>query len=214
MPDALKVLWRALRHFNHRGYVYIWANVAAMVCSLPIVTAPAAWAGLVKLSYEAHLSGAAKLDDFKEGFIQNLGRGLILALLNMLVIGINLINILNYREQTGTLISVMRFVWLMTLAVWFSVQLYLFPIFYHMQEPSLWGAMRNALMMVFLNPLFTLVLWIGILLIVLLSSAFVVAWVLLTLSVLAVIATQAALNRMGGALPAEANEEEYSAADL
>lgn len=212
MIAALKVFWLALRHLNQRGYLYIWANFAAVVCSLPVVTAPAAWAGLVRLSYQEHVTGVASLEDFRDGFIQNLGRGLLLSLLNAIIIGINVVNLLSYSGQTGLLVMVLRMVWLLTLALWFSIQFYMWAIFYHMEQPTLWGAMRNALLMILLNPLFTLVLWLGIALLLAVSSLFVVAWLLLTISALAVIATQAALNRLGVILPDDAAVEHGSEA--
>lgn len=200
MIDALRVVWRALRHLNHRGYVYIWANFAALLCSLPIITAPAAWAALVKLSYQAHLSPTTDLDDFKDGLKENLRRGLLMGVLNLIVVGINVVNLMGYTGQSGTLVGVMRFVWVGTLAVWFSVQFYMWPIFYHMEQPALLGAMRNALVMIYLNPFFTLMLWLIIALILAASTALVAAWALLTLSTLAVIATEAVFDRLGVAV--------------
>ncbi|HEX2622417.1 MAG TPA: hypothetical protein VHL11_19795, partial [Phototrophicaceae bacterium] len=99
--EAISVLGQAIRHLNHRGYIYIWANLAAIVCSLPLVTAPAAWAGLVRLSTESYLSPTADLHDFWQGFRENLRRSLILSLLNLVIIGINGSNLVTYRDQSG-----------------------------------------------------------------------------------------------------------------
>lgn len=196
MIAALRVLWRSLQHLNHRGYLYIWANVAAVVCALPIVTAPAAWAGLVRLSMLAHRQPSADLGDFRTGFVENLRRGLVLGVLNVVVVGVNVTNLTAYGHRDDLVSILLRSVWMLTLVLWLSVQLYVWPIFYQMEQPTLGGALRNALVMVVRNPLFTLVLWLGILVVVLLSTAFFVAWLLLSVSVLAVIVTGAVLNRL------------------
>ena len=47
---ALGIWWRAWLHLRERGYVYIWANLCFVVVALSIVTVPAGFAGLAKLS--------------------------------------------------------------------------------------------------------------------------------------------------------------------
>jgi uncharacterized membrane protein YesL len=193
---GLRVLWRAWRHFNQRGYIYIWGNFFAVLCALPVVTAPAAWAGLVKMSYHAHLTPTSDVNDFWEGFRQNLRRSLVMTGLNVLVVGVNLSNLSAYAGQTGALTNGLRLVWLVALLVWFSVQFYMWPLFYHMETPTLVGAMRNALVMLYLNPLFTLVIWVGVLIVIALSLFLPPSWLLLSFSLLVCIATGAVLDRL------------------
>lgn len=196
MLDGLLALWRGMRHLEHRGYIYIWGNFWWFLLSIPVITAPAAWAGLMHLGYEAHHNPGVNLDAFWEGFRANFRRGLILALLNVVVVGVNLVNLWGAQEQTGLLVDLLRGLWLLTLALWFTLQLYLWPVFYAMEHPTLWGAMRNAGLMIALNPLFTLSLWMGIALIVTISTIFFVPWVLLTGGALSAIANSAVTNRL------------------
>lgn len=197
MIAGLQTLWRAWQHLNHRGYIYVWGNLLAFVCSLPIVTAPAAWAGLAKMSYNAHFSPTTDINDFWSGFKENLGRSLVMTALNLLIVVVNVTNLIAYgtRYDLGT--NLMRVVWIGALFLWFTLQLYMWPIFYHMQTPTLMGAMRNALVMVYLNPLFTLTIWLGVIAIIALSMVLIPAWVLLTMSIIVCFATTAALDRMG-----------------
>lgn len=197
MLAGLLVGLRTLRHLNQKGHLYIWANLLALGLSLPILTAPAAWAGLVKMSRRAYTQPTASIEDFWEGFRENLRRGIPLALLNILVIGINLFNLLSYAAAPPTLPTLaLRWVWIFVLACWFLVQLYLWPLYYEMKTPTILGAMRNAAIMVALNPLFSL----GILMIALIVSAFstllVAAWALLTLGFLAALGTGAVYDRL------------------
>lgn len=199
MAAGFRAWWRGLRHLEQRGYIYIWGNLWWFVLSLPVVTAPAAWAGLMRLGYVAHRDPGVNLDAFWDGFRSNLRRGFVLALLNAIVIGINLVNLWGVQAQSGLAYDALRSVWLLVLALWFTVQLYLWPLFYAMDDPTLWGAMRNAAAMILLNPLFTLGLWLGLALILAFSMVFFIAWVLLTGGALAAIANSAVLDRLRAA---------------
>ncbi len=196
MITGLLTCWRGLRHLNHRGYIYIWGNLFWFLLSLPIVTAPAAWAGLIKMSHTAYTERHADLNDFWDGFKENLRRGLAMAVLNIIIIGINISNLVAYQNQPGFLFLALRWMWIAALLIWITLQFYMWPLFYQMKEPTLRGAARNALVMMFLNPGFTLGLWIGIALIIIFSTVLVGAWLLLTGSLLAATATGAVFDRL------------------
>lgn len=194
---GLKACWRGLRNVNHRGYIYVWGNLLWLMLSLPIVTAPAAWAGLVHLSRVAHTAPSVNLEAFWEGFRVNLRRGFVLGVINFVVIGVNVVNLAAYWTRPDLGASVLRWLWLLILLVWLSIQLYLWPLFYEMKTPNLRGAFRNAAVMVYLNPLFTLGLWIVIVPVVFLSTFLLaVAWILITGGLLASIANAAVLDRL------------------
>jgi len=196
---GLRAWLRGLRHLNEQGYIYIWANLFWAALSLPVITAPAAWAGLVRMSTLAHTTPTASVGDFWQGFRENLRRGMLLGLLNVVVIVVNISNIQSYREQPGMVLVLLRAVWLVTLALWFAIQFYMWPIYYQMTQPSVTGALRNAAVMILLNPGFTLGLWLGVMLVVVLSTILFPAWLLLTGGALAAIATSAVLDRLEAA---------------
>jgi hypothetical protein len=75
----------------------------------------------------------------------------------------------------------------------------MWPLFYRMEHPTLIRSMRNAVVMMFLNPLFTMAIWIGVALIVFLSTVLFPAWILLTGGALAAIANGAVLDRLEAA---------------
>lgn len=199
MVAGLVAWWRGISHMNHRGYIYIWANLFTVGLCLPLITAPAAWAGIMKMSFNAYRTYGADLTDFWEGFKENLGRGAVLALMNLVIVGVNVTNLWSYQGQSGFSVTLMRIIWLFALFIWFTVQLYMWPIFYQMEHPSLWGAMRNALIMAYLNPIFTVTLWLCIAPIVLLSTILMIPWMLLTIGALAAIANSAVINRLEAA---------------
>ena len=199
MAAALSARWRGARHLNHRGYQYIWANVFWAVLSLPVITAPAAFAGLCRFSYVAARQPAPGLDEFWAGFRENLKRGIIAGLLTIVIVTVNGTNLLAYRHSDAQGMAALRFVWGFALVLWFGLQFYAWPLMQHMERPSLKGAYRNALVMMALNPMFTLVCWFLIAIVIVLSLVFPVAWLLLTGSVLAVAATSAVADRVAAA---------------
>lgn len=195
MRDGFRVWRRAWRHLNHRGYLYIWGNVLWALLSLPLITAPLAWAALCFLSYQSYRSYSVTLDDFWLTFRTYWRQGLSFGLINLLILLVNGSNLLVY----GTASEWIRLVWALTLALWLLVQLFMWPFFFHMARPTWWGALRNAGVLLLLNPLFALTVGLGALLVVAFSMAFPVAWVLLTGSALATLANAAVESRLEAA---------------
>lgn len=160
MMDGLRAVGRGLRSVQTAGYAYIWANLAFIVVSLPLVTAPAAWSALVRVAYQAQTHPAeADLALFWETFRANLLRALPWGLLNALFAVINFGNLVFYATVPGIGAALLRGVWILAGLIWLGALLYTWPLFfYEMVESSVSGAVRNALLMVLRNPGYTLVL--------------------------------------------------------
>ncbi|MDX2161685.1 MAG: hypothetical protein SF162_10195 [bacterium] len=195
MLTAFRVIGRALRHLNGNGYLYVWANLAFLLLSVPIITMPAAWAGLCRLSYYAIRQPAAEWDDFVDGFKAFLKRGLLIGVFNLAFVLINWVNLVSTRgDSLGE--WALRFVWLSALIGWFFVQFYAYPLYFAMKTPSLRGAFRNAAVMILLNPFFTLALAFALVILWSLSTILLAAWGLLTVSAMAIIANIAVQDRL------------------
>jgi hypothetical protein len=195
MIAALRVVARAYRHLSGNGYLYVWANLAFLVLSLPIVTMPAAWAGLCRLGYGAIRQPNADWNDLIVGFREFVVRGAFMALLNAAVLFINVTNLLSYTGVSA-LDWGLRLLWILILVAWFSIQFYLYPLYHAMQQPSLMGAFRNAAVMVLLNPVFTLTLSVILLVIWSISSVLFALWFVLTFAFMSVIANIAVQDRI------------------
>src|SRR5215207_4977050 len=115
----LHIYWQCIKHLNHRGYIYVWANLFWIALTLPIVTAPAAWAALNVLAHRARTRSSVNMDDFWEGFRKHFKRSLLNGLLTLCILIINISNLLGYSNQPGLMMMVMRLVWLLTLLIWF-----------------------------------------------------------------------------------------------
>jgi uncharacterized membrane protein YesL len=194
------VIRRSLTAFGHRGYTYIWGNLFWVVLSLPLVTAPAAWAGLVTLAHRAQTSPApVEVLTVWQGFKQHFRRGLVVALLNVVVLGVNASNLFAYQYVTDLTGTVLRWLWIMAILLWLMLQFYAWPLLIEMEKPELWGAFRNAVVMLFRHPLFTLVIGLCALLLVVANTLLVGAWFLIGGSLLATLSVAAVRNQLEAA---------------
>ncbi|MBL8134116.1 MAG: DUF624 domain-containing protein [Anaerolineae bacterium] len=205
MIAGLRAVWRGLKHFNQAGHLYIWCNIAWILLTLPVLTAPAAWAGMIRLSWTIQRQPTASWSDFWQGFRENLRRGVVIALANVAYFAVLAINWTSYAPAQGFIFDVLRGMWLLMTVLVIVVQLYIGPLYYAMDHPTLRGALRNALVMVLLNPLFTLALLVCVAIIAVLSTMLPVIWMLVTGGALAAVMTTAVIDRLraAGILPPE-----------
>lgn len=192
-----RVLRQSVQHLNQRGYLFIWANALCVLLMLPVVTAPAAWAGLVHFTHLSLTQRQVGLEDFWRGFRQNLLRGIGVFALNVLIVSINGINLWAYADDPSLAASLLRPIWAGVLVVWAILQLYLWPILLHMERPSVLGGLRNAGVMLLLNPFFTLGVVAMLLVFWAFSTVLTAAWLLLTLSAMSIFLTLAVMDRLG-----------------
>ena len=196
MISALRVFWRGLMQFERYGALYVLTNIAAILLSLPIITAPAAFAGLVAMSHKAQSGHTTTFSEFWDGFRASLGRGVAIGVANLIVIGILVANFFTYSAQSGGLFVLLRVIWLIILIGWIGLQIYLWPMMAELEYPTLGGAFRNAALMFSLNPIFTLTLLALLLIVALISTALLVPWVLITPGFIAAVATAAVRDRL------------------
>lgn len=196
---GLRAAWSGLRHVNRAGYIYIWCNVAWALLTLLIIPAPAAWAGMIRLSWTAQREPTAGWSDFWQGFKDNFWRGIPIALANVVFWVIFITNLISYASAEGAIYIVLRGVWVITALVVIVAQLYAGVLYYAMKEPSIRGAFRNALVMITLNPFFTLGLVIVIAIVAVLSSLLPLAWILITGGAIAAMTVAAVIDRLRAA---------------
>jgi hypothetical protein len=208
MIDGLRAVWRGLRHLNQAGYIYIWCTAAWALLSLPIVTAPAAWAGLIQLSWTAQRQPTAGWSDFLAGFRAHLLRGAVIAVCNLVFWAVWLSNWAAYGVQPGVEWSLLRGLWLLTAAAVIMVQVYGGVLYHAMTRPTVVGALRNGAVMLLRNPLFSLGVLIGFAAIGALSTLLPLAWLLITGGALAAVSVRAVIDRLqrAGILPPEEPE--------
>lgn len=185
-----RVLWSSLGELNRQGYLYVWANLFATVISLPIITAPLAWAGLVHLTHQAQLHPQqTTVTAFWDGIRQHLWTGLVMGALNVVILGVNFSNLLLYESRSG----LVEWLWLAAIGVWISLQFYFWALLEEMEQTSIIGGLRNALIMLLKHPLITLQLWVIVIIVGGISTIFTPMWFLLTLSFFSILTTRTTL---------------------
>lgn len=197
MLDGIRVLGRGLNSVRLNGYAYIWANIAFVALSLPLITMPAAYSALVRVAHVAQTEPSeADLAMFWDTFKSNFWRSLPWGLANLVFAYVNFTNLIAYNDAQGTFIEVLRVLWYASTIIWAGTLLYTWSIFYEMETPHLWQALRNALIMILYNPIFTLTILAGVALLSAISVVLVALWMLLTFSVIAAIGNAAVLDRL------------------
>lgn len=197
MWNGLGAAWRGLANFRLAGYAYIWTNLAFVALCLPVFTAPAAYSALMRVGHLAHTNPSeADLAAFWDTFRANLRRAIPWGVGNALFAVINFHNLYAYAHLDSPLVLALETVWVVAAVVWLGMLFYTWPIYYEMQAPTVSGAMRNALVMVLQNPLFTLTLLMVIALLAVFSTLLVAAWLLLTWGAISAIANAAVLDRL------------------
>lgn len=197
MRDGARAVWRGLRNFRDLGYSYIWANLAFVVLSLPLVTAPAAYSALQRVGHLAYTNPSeADLSAFWDTFRANLLRALPWGVANVAFAVVNFSNLLTYGGGASPTTLAYEVLWLAAGVVWLGMLLYTWPIYYEMETPSVLGATRNALLMVLRNPFFTLTLLVVILVLAVVSTVLIAAWLLLTFGLIAALGNAAVQDRL------------------
>ena len=196
MIDSFRVLWQALLDMRDRGYGYIWANLLFVGLCLPVFTAPAAFSALMYLGYMRYnKTPETELEAFWSTLRQNIWRGLRWGSAHFIFLIIHVSNMISYANRDG-IYEILYSFWILITIIWVGVVFYTWPLYYSMETSNLIGATRNAIVMVFQNPFFTMLIIIYMVLAAILSTVFVVAWILLTWGFFSAISNAAVSDRI------------------
>jgi uncharacterized membrane protein YesL len=198
MLAGLRAVLRGLNDVRQQGYIYIWANLAFVALSLPLVTMPAAYAALCRVAHQTQTEPRSPepLELFWETFKSLLWTALPWGLAMAGSAFIILSNMFAYADVPGVPVQALRMTWLLGMILWMALLLFTWPIYYEMAEPNVWGAARNAAVMVLRNPLFTAAVIVIVLFLVVVSTLAIVAWLLLSFGAVAAIGSAAVIDRL------------------
>ncbi len=201
---ALRGIGQAVVQLWQQGYAMIWANIAFVVLSLPLVTSPAAYSALMRVAYASFTEPhEADLQLFWETFKANLGRALAWG------VGIAAFGIVNFTNlftaiqhpPTEVLWVVLSGVYLLSGVLWGCVMLYTWPIYYSMAQPSLLTATQQALLLSVRYPFLTWVNVVFVMITAAISMKFLALWLLLTWGLAALVGCVAVLNTRRATTP-------------
>jgi uncharacterized membrane protein YesL len=170
VSTAAGLFWR------HLGMLVV-ANILWLLLSLPIVTWPAATAGLfhlVRRVVQEELEASprdAKLSDFWDGFRRYWLRSSVLSAIDLAGIGLIAVALVFYggspQEPLRWLVGPIGLVGL----AWITAQLYVYPLLLQRPESRPWQVMREALLMALGYPLSSLSLLLTVLILLIAAVA-------------------------------------------
>lgn len=200
MLEFLRVLWGAVKDFWEELLLLVLMNILTVLFAFPVVTFPPALAGLWNVGNLVAKGKGIHWSDYFDGFRRYFWKSLKLALINILFLVVVYTNIRFYTPEVAPFkISQEVSAWIsvfftLTGLIWLMIQMYPMALLLEQEDERVRIALRNAAFLTALRPGFTLLLFITLILIALLSSVIVVLWVLVTLSFYAVLCNKAVLH--------------------
>jgi len=127
---------------------------------MPLVTIPAgpATAALANVARRAAHEQHVDRSYFWEGLRTYWRRALALSAISMALLSLLLLNVLFYLAQPNALLRATVVLWLYLVVAWLSAQIYLYPVLIGLEQPTVLNTLRTSIMLVFANPLFSIVL--------------------------------------------------------
>jgi len=200
MKNVFRVFWEALKDFWEELFILALMNIVTMLLAIPVVTFPPALAGLWNAANLAAKGRAVSWSDYFEGFRRYFWKAWGLTLLNILVAIIVPINVRFYTsgnapfEINPTLSLWIRAFFVSAAFLWLIVQMYPLALLLEQEDRRLRVALRNAAVLSIVNPGFTIVLALLLLILAVVSTLLPVLWFLVTLALFAVVFNKAVLH--------------------
>jgi uncharacterized membrane protein YesL len=193
---ALRIIPQALGN-----WWYGWTNLAAInvvwiVCCITIVLAPPATFGLFHAASEAAHQRNVGMADFVHGLRLYFRQSWLWGILNAIAVLLVWTNIRFYGQFREAWAGVLLLVTLALAFVWLAVQFYALPYLMEQKEKRLRTALRNGLFTALASPLYTIVLLAVAGVIVSLSIQLPILLLLGGPPLLAILASQAVLERL------------------
>jgi uncharacterized membrane protein YesL len=221
MRAALSVFWRSLQYWSDEIALLVQMNAAWLLANLLVIPGPPATVAMLVVANRMAHGELVNWRIARVAFRRYFWKAWAWAAINLAFVGVLVFNYNFYSQTaTGVLWDAARVAWVLIVFVWIALQLYWWPLMLEMSGQPLIPALQNAAKLALLNPIFTVVLLILVLLFTALSVAIPVMAVVMLTSVLALIANHATLDRltayreMRARLATEAEGEEAGKAVL
>jgi uncharacterized membrane protein YesL len=183
MIDASKNLWESLKNAFHELGQLVLLNLMWLVCSLAIITLPAATAALAYATRQLIYDPSEyDLKVYFQGFKSVFWWSWRWFLPNLILTILFLFNILFFRAEDRTFTIFIMASNIVLLFTWWFLQSFILPFMVAQEKPSFRLAIRNSLVILVKYPwhflLITLFLW----LFAILSALLMMPWVLFSVS--------------------------------
>jgi uncharacterized membrane protein YesL len=200
MKYVFRVFWEAVKGLWDELFILVLMNIVTLLLALPVVTFPPALAGLWNAANLVAKGKSIHWSDYFEGFRNHFWKAWKLALLNVLVAIVVFTNVRFYTPGIAPFkINPTLSLWIQALFVgiaslWLFIQLYPMALLLEQEDQRVRLALRNAAVLFMINPGFTIVLALLLLLVAAVSTGFPVLWFVITLALFAVVCNKAVLH--------------------
>lgn len=189
----------ALRLLENLGIVDVLGPLAIPVIFTPLMLTPnPATAGVYYVTHRIARERRVYFSDFIEGMRKYFFRSLLLVFANLLIFALLLTNILFYAYNPW-LPSIFRYaaiIWLYGLFLWVEMQLYGLPLLMEQSNKSILIVLRNAVLLVMSDPLYTTIFVVFLLGISMLSAMLTLPIFFLTGSLTSILSNKALVERL------------------
>lgn len=203
--DAIEIIFLSFKQGFKRLAYWIRPNIWTFFLSITVLLAPAAKAGLFTAVAEGLRdpgeSRTIPRIGFRKGFFENLGRSILFALLNLLILIFILVSILFWTYQDDLLFNLLSIPGFYFLAYWWLCQPFLFPALIENRNLSILAVYKHVVVLVFPAPLFSFNITLLNTLLTVVGVALLGPILFVIPALLALISTQAYWHLRGDLLP-------------
>ena len=197
MRAALSTFWRALQYWGDEMFLLMPMNVAWWVAMLLVIPGPPMTAAILAVTHRMAHGELVSWRVAWEAFRRHFWRAWGWMAINLAFVALLYFNYTFYAQRlSGALWTVAWIGWLVLIAAWAALQLYWWPLMLEMPGASLVLALRNAIRLIVLNPLFTLVALVLSLTLAVVSVVFFPLALFISVGLLASIANHMTLDRL------------------
>lgn len=180
MKKTFRTLWNAIQDaFDVLGSL-ILINILWLLFTLPVVTAPGAFAGVYYAAHQLVQREPFDIKFFFTGFKRYFLPGFAWLGVNIIVTGSMGLNYLYLSAMDSTLAIFFRSAVLVVFLFWVLLQFYTFPLMVEQEKPNYITAMRNSVVLFLKWPGFMLIFSILMVVIIALSVWVVVPFAVFT----------------------------------
>lgn len=198
MKNALRVVRAAIVDLWDSVFLVVFCSLVWLFLVLLIIPGPPATLALFDMADRiARREHLLEFRDYLRAVWQRFGVGWRWGAVNLLVVAVVLIDIRVVPQMVSPTVAVyLQLFFTMALALWIVVNWYALAFLFQQKDPSLRQALRNGVVLLLQNPLFTLVLVVITAVLIGLSLVLVIVNLLFGPMLVALISTHAVLNRL------------------
>jgi uncharacterized membrane protein YesL len=192
MKEAGQVIGETLVDAYYDFTLLMTLNLLWVVVSLPVLTLPPALLGLQyaahQMVHERHAVFA--WETFFEGFRSCFLLSWRWALLNLLMLATLSANYLFYGQFSADWVPWVQGIFMALATLWTLIQVTTLSLLMEQEDRRVWTALRNSLVLFARKPAFSLVLFLSIGLVAVISTIFMLPWILFTVSLISYLANR------------------------